>query len=160
MIPFTQYMRPMGEPRPVKVERPEPIETLAKELIAQGCRLDCEVLTTGEVSFTVEHENWPATIIASELVANGPTVLPAVDRMIKEAHRLWTGREQLVAETKAKLAETIDALSEMIRSERDRGELLGPLTQKYGADAVVKALGVMRLAEDLGVAKPYEPSEE
>jgi hypothetical protein len=90
MIPFTQYMRPMGNLKKISVQRPEEIETLARQLIADGCRLDCEVLQTGEVSFTVEHEDWPTTVIASELVGNGPTVLPAVDRMIQEAHRLWT----------------------------------------------------------------------
>lgn len=62
-------------------------------------------------------------------------------------------------ETKPPSDETIEALDETIRAERDRGELLGPLTQKYGATAVVRALGVMELAELLGVAETYEPSE-
>jgi hypothetical protein len=62
VIPFTQYLRPSGNPK--------------------------------SVSFTVEHEDYEATVIASELVTNGPTVLPAVDRLITEAHRIWTTREK------------------------------------------------------------------
>lgn len=89
MIPFTQWMRPYGTPKKIEVDRPAEIEAMAKALIADGCRLEAEVLETGEVSFTVEHEDCEATVIASELVANGPTVLPAVDRMITEAHRIW-----------------------------------------------------------------------
>lgn len=89
MIPFTQWMRPFGRPKKIEVDRPAEIEAMANELITDGCRLNAEVLQTGEVSFTVEHEDCEFTVIASEVVANGPTVLPAVDRMITEAHRLW-----------------------------------------------------------------------
>ena len=89
MIPFTQYLRPMGTPVKIEVNRPPEIEAMAQELIADGCRLEVEVSMTGEVSFTVEHEDCEATVIAMEVVPNGPTVLPAVDRLITEAHRVW-----------------------------------------------------------------------
>lgn len=42
------------------------------------------------------------------------------------------------------------AIDDCIRYERERGELLGPLIGKYGATAVVRALGVLRVASDLG----------
>lgn len=38
-----------------------------------------------------------------------------------------------------------------IRHEREHGELLGILCDRYGAKAVVAALGVMDVAESLGV---------
>ena len=42
-------------------------------------------------------------------------------------------------------------LLKQIRKERSEGELIGPLTDKYGADKVVEALGVMHVARSLGV---------
>ena len=45
-----------------------------------------------------------------------------------------------------------------IRAERERGELLGPLCDKYGAEAVVKALGVPHVACSLGVGPAPAPS--
>lgn len=43
------------------------------------------------------------------------------------------------------------ALLEEIRQDRRRGELLGPMTKKYGAVAIVAALGVPHVADSLGV---------
>lgn len=43
-----------------------------------------------------------------------------------------------------------------IRERRERGDLLGPLADRYGAELVVKALGVKRIAEILGVASGYD----
>lgn len=51
-----------------------------------------------------------------------------------------------------------DELLERIRQERVRGELLGPLTDKYGATDVVAALGIPHVAASLGVWGPLVPS--
>jgi hypothetical protein len=40
---------------------------------------------------------------------------------------------------------------EEIRLRRQRGDLLGPLTDQYGADLIVEALGISHIAGSLGV---------
>lgn len=48
-----------------------------------------------------------------------------------------------------------------IRDARvNRGWLLGPLNAKYGAKAVVRALGVGHMAWSLGIREEYEVQEE
>lgn len=89
-IQFTQYVMPHGHPRRVTIDRPIPVVDQARKLIEIGCRLEAEVLTTGEVSFTVEREmdnNGPTDFLASEIVPNGPGVAEAVDRLIADAFR-------------------------------------------------------------------------
>jgi len=51
-------------------------------------------------------------------------------------------------------------LDEEIRCERDRGELLGPLVDRYGAHAVVQALGMMHIAASLGIDTPVTDEGE
>jgi hypothetical protein len=46
-----------------------------------------------------------------------------------------------------------------IQVARQRGELLGPLCEKYGAEAVVKALGVKHVAVALGVQDDEDARE-
>jgi hypothetical protein len=53
-----------------------------------------------------------------------------------------------------------DEILEKIRTERRDGELLGPLTDRYGAAAVVKALGVSHVAWSLGVREEVVVGEE
>jgi hypothetical protein len=83
-------MRPSGRPMTTSIDRPDEIATLATELIAKGCKLEVEVLRTGEVSFEViakelDDEGAPQTL-AMQITPNGPAVLTAVDTLIKEAH--------------------------------------------------------------------------
>ncbi len=47
-----------------------------------------------------------------------------------------------------------------IQTERHRGELLGPLIDRYGAQIVVQALGVMHCAHSLGVADQPRMDED
>ncbi len=44
-----------------------------------------------------------------------------------------------------------------IRKKRGAGELIGPLSHQYGAELVVRALGVMTIARALGVTEYFEP---
>jgi hypothetical protein len=46
-----------------------------------------------------------------------------------------------------------------IQVARQQGELLGPLCEKYGSEAVVKALGVKAVAIALGVQDDEEAQE-
>ena len=80
-IPFTQYLMPDGRTKQIEIDRPANIEAKAAEIIAAGCRLEAEVLLTGEVSFTVFNPETEEDE-ACELSRNGPEVLDAVDRLI------------------------------------------------------------------------------
>lgn len=79
-IPFTQYLRPNGEPRDESIERSAEIEKLALEAYEKGVRYEAEVLRTGEVSLTAMLDG---DAVAHEVVPNGPAVLDAVDRLVK-----------------------------------------------------------------------------
>ena len=52
-IPFTQYKLPHGARIEVSINRPEAIAEKAKRIIEAGYRFECEILTTGHVSFTI-----------------------------------------------------------------------------------------------------------
>lgn len=83
-IPFTQFLRPDGAVRSMRVDRPPDIEALVQRIIGFGYRFECEELATGQVSLTVtdpvEEED-----IEVELSENGPPVLEAVDRLVRKA---------------------------------------------------------------------------
>jgi hypothetical protein len=86
---FTQFLLPDGRQKRVEIDRPDEIEAKAKAVVAAGGRFETEVLTTGVVSFTVEHDEWEADdrgTVAHELCANDPTVLEAVDKLVETAH--------------------------------------------------------------------------
>jgi hypothetical protein len=85
MIPFTQYLRPDGERRPVEVERPSEIEQLAEQFIAAGGCYECEELTTGHASLTAVHPDCETGDCAIEVVMNGPAVPAAVDRVVRRS---------------------------------------------------------------------------
>lgn len=79
MIPFTQYLRPDGRRTAVEIDRPDDIEQRARRFIEAGGRFECEHLTTGHVSLTAV---WKDEDAAIEVVANGPEVPAAVDRLV------------------------------------------------------------------------------
>ena len=85
-IEFTQFLMPDGRQVPAIIERPDPIADKASELVANGCRLEIEMLTTGQISMAVEHDDdtW-----AIEITPNDPEVLSGIDKIICDAyHRL------------------------------------------------------------------------
>jgi hypothetical protein len=79
-IPFTQYLRPDGRKVEVSIDRPDDIYGLAKSIIERGYRFECEHLSTGHASLTIAGNYDDEDI---EVVANGPKVPIAIDRMIK-----------------------------------------------------------------------------
>lgn len=89
-IPFTQYMLPDGRPREIKIERSDAVADKAQQIIDAGYRFEAEVLTTGDVSFTVtgpmpddKEEEGDVDI---EVTSNGPGVFEAVDRLVERFH--------------------------------------------------------------------------
>ena len=88
-IPFIQYLRPDGRRHETSIERPADIEDLAKEVIQSGARFESEVLMNGTVSLEcvgTENEDGDRETLAIDLTANGPGVLDAVDRLVRNAH--------------------------------------------------------------------------
>lgn len=84
-ISFTQYLLPDGRTKQVSVNRPADIAAMARELQLRGLKFDVEILTTGAVSMTVEDEATEETL-AHEVVANGPGMGEAVDRLVRTAY--------------------------------------------------------------------------
>jgi hypothetical protein len=83
-IPFTQYILPHGRRRSIEFEAAnENVERIAHELIERGCRFEAEILSTGMVSLTCEY---PDLTLGIELSPNGPPIVAAVERLVKNAH--------------------------------------------------------------------------
>lgn len=88
-IPFIQYMRPDGRPVQVTTESSDEVTALADELIDAGSRFECEVLTTGHVSFTIERDDAEGEVelLAIEVVPNDADIPEAVGRLVRTAAR-------------------------------------------------------------------------
>ena len=82
-IHFTQYLRPDGRPKSVHINRPQEIETKAKQIFKAGFSFECEHLSTGDVSLTIVNKAKEEDV-AIEIVPNGPDVPKAVDKLIME----------------------------------------------------------------------------
>lgn len=84
---FTQYMRPNGEPLAVSIDRGAEIEAAALQLSVAGVRFEAEVLMNDAVSLTAERDDadGEVDVLACEIVANGPGVPDAVDRLVRDA---------------------------------------------------------------------------
>lgn len=83
VIEFTQYLRPDGHTKTIEIDgRTEEIVKMANTVRTFGGAFEAEVLTTGEVSFTVHYDDED---IAIEVVPNGPGVGDAVDRLVRSA---------------------------------------------------------------------------
>lgn len=80
-IQFTQFLRPDGRPVSVSIDRPDEIASRAASIVRRGFRFECEHLTTGEVSLTIADDDGDHAI---EVVANGPGVPLAVDRLVTQ----------------------------------------------------------------------------
>jgi len=83
-IPFTQYLLPDGRTRRATFSVIGKTAVDAKAVLDKGLRFECEILTTSEVSLTVFDPETEEDI-AIEIVANGPGVPDAVDRLVESA---------------------------------------------------------------------------
>lgn len=79
-IPFTQYLRPDGRTTQVSIHRPDEISSLASRIVEAGYKFECEHLMTNHASLTIAGPDGDEDI---EVVANGPEVPGAVDRMVR-----------------------------------------------------------------------------
>lgn len=85
-IRFTQYLRPHGHPVPVWIDMPAPVEEMAKAVVAAGGIFEIEVLTTGQVSMSVEKRGYSCDDHVAELCPNDAAVPDAVERLVRRAH--------------------------------------------------------------------------
>lgn len=81
LVYFTQYQRPDGRTREINIAMPDELEPKVKEILAEGCKLTIEALSTGEVSLAVEHPDHGDVCI--EITPNGPEVPLAVRKLIE-----------------------------------------------------------------------------
>lgn len=88
-VPFTQYLRPNGVARDVGVTMPDQYKSKIDAITEAGALFEIEVLTTGDVSMTVE---WKTPIdeyetIAHELSPNSPEIDAALVRLVENAYK-------------------------------------------------------------------------
>jgi len=82
---FTQYIRPNGREVSIEIEVADDLEDQLHAIRSAGAELTAEVLTTGEVSLTIEEPDcgdWDCIV-----VSNGPDVVSAVDSLIRRFDR-------------------------------------------------------------------------
>ena len=86
-IEFTQFFMPNGRQKPAYINRPEEIAEKAKQLQANDCRLEIEMLPTREISMTVEKDlpDGEIELLSQKVCSNGPEVPTNVDQLIIEA---------------------------------------------------------------------------
>jgi hypothetical protein len=90
-IQFIQYLRPHGVQVSIYIDRPDFIATLAGDLVKAGYQLESECLMDENNSVHFEVID-PITeeSLADVIVANGPEVPTAIDKMIEQAHHELT----------------------------------------------------------------------
>jgi len=82
-IKFIQYLRPNGRRTETAINLDNAVADKADALVATGYRLECEMLTTGDVSFTI-FDPVQDIDVAIEICANGPMVPLTVEKLIME----------------------------------------------------------------------------
>lgn len=94
-MPFTQHLLPDGRKREVWIDMDASVGETAQYLIDCGCRFECELLRTGEVSLTAEldDEDGETRVLAMEILPNGPGVRAAVERLVAEAMQTLPPRQ-------------------------------------------------------------------
>ena len=93
-ISFTQYLMPDGRQKEVFFQVKEEYDDKVNTLLEAGVAFEVEMLSTGEVSLTIEYEDPDEgnVTLAHEICSNGPEVTDAVETLIKVAH---SGLEEL-----------------------------------------------------------------
>ena len=76
---LTQFMRPSGTAKSVTTDLPLTSEQLYHDMHTYGCRLECEVLTTDEVSVTVSNDDGDHDFSVTK---NGPEVQEGIVSML------------------------------------------------------------------------------
>ena len=94
-LPVTQYMRPDGRQEQNWIDVPEQLGALATAVLddPRTRRFAAEVLMTGTVSFTLELADRDEPDPVNILTPNGPEVITAVEKLIRQAHA-WVTTEE------------------------------------------------------------------
>lgn len=80
-VEITQYIQPHGEQRQRFCEVPDDCAVGYEALRRKRCRLTAEVLSMGQVSQCIEHDEGD---YACEVTDNGPAVTEALIKMLRE----------------------------------------------------------------------------
>lgn len=86
-IHFTQFLMPDGRQKDVIIDRSEETAKRADRLVSSGCRLEIEMLSTGQISMTVERdtEDGEIDLLSQKICKNGPQVPIMVDELLETA---------------------------------------------------------------------------
>lgn len=86
-IPFTQFLLPDGRQQHIHIACEPDLEAMAVEILKAGYVFEIEMLQTGQISMEVikRKPDDDAEVIAGEICENGPPVIEAVAKMVKEA---------------------------------------------------------------------------
>jgi hypothetical protein len=76
-----QYLAPSGNTRLCSVTLPQTVQRPYDELMSAGCHLTGEMLTTSEVSLTIEHLKGDVDV---RIVSNGPGVKDAIVDLLQD----------------------------------------------------------------------------
>lgn len=81
-IPFTQYLLPDGRKRQTSIEVAPEVANKARSIIRCGLSFECELLITGQASFTItDPEEGDVDI---RVIPNGPGVREAIEEMVRD----------------------------------------------------------------------------
>lgn len=92
-IKFTQYLRPNGKKVSAEIDMPEDIESMARRLSSAGYKFEIEELSTGVVHMDCSADGAEGPV-AIELCENGPPVVFAVERLVRESHEIVFGKTE------------------------------------------------------------------
>lgn len=88
MIPFTEFVRPLGRRKEILLPCSKEAEALAKELLKAGFRFEAELLTTREISLTVStiEKDYDIEVFWPKQGAGLEQITEAVSALITRAH--------------------------------------------------------------------------
>lgn len=78
-VNFTQFLRPDGRKKTTAISMPDNVADKADAIVAAGYRFECELLTTGHVSFTISDNDGDYAI---KVIPNGPGVAATVTALV------------------------------------------------------------------------------
>jgi len=86
-IPFTRFHLPDGRREEGSIDLDPETEASAQTLIDQGARFEIEMLTNGVIHLdcNIQFQLNEDTLLANALCENGPSVIPTVKGLVRDA---------------------------------------------------------------------------